>query len=94
MEGKDNKCDFFFLASFGFPVPTISVPDISARVISARMFHHGNISAHAPFGAVDVPADGLFNTGMFRHGVFSARGIFGTRNFQHLNISAQGYFGT
>ena len=67
---------------------------ISARVISARMSHQGNISAHASFGAADVPANGLFNTRMFRHGEFSARGIFGMRNFRHLNISAQGYFGT
>ena len=58
------------------------------------MFHHRNILAHAPFSAADVPADGLFNTGTFRHRVFLARGIFGTRNFRHLNISAQGYFGT
>ena len=58
------------------------------------MFHHGNISARAPFGAADVPADGHFNTGTFRHGDFSARGIFGTRNFRHRNISARGHFGT
>ena len=58
------------------------------------MFHHGNILAHAPFGAVDVPADGLFNTWTFRHGEFSARGIFSTRNFWHRNISARGHFGT
>ena len=68
--------------------------NISARVILAWMFHHGNISAHAPFSAADISADGLFITGTFRHGEFSAQGIFGTRNFWHLNISAQGYFGT
>ena len=58
------------------------------------MFHHGNISAHALFGAADVPANGLFNNRTFQHGEFLAWGIFGTRNFWHLNISAQGYFGT
>ena len=58
------------------------------------MFHHGNISAHAPFGTADVPADGLFNTGTFRHGEFSAQGIFGTRNFRHRDISAPEHFST
>ena len=52
-------------------LPTISTPEISARVISAQMFHHGNISAHAAFGPADIPADGRFNTGTFGHGDFS-----------------------
>ena len=58
------------------------------------MFHHGNISARAPFGAADIPADGHFNMGTFRRGDFSAWGLFGMRNFQHRNISARGHFGT
>ena len=68
--------------------------NISARVISAQMFHHGNISAHAQFHAADVWVDGQFNAGTFQHGEFLAQGIFGTRNFWPRNISAQGYFGT
>ena len=74
-------------------LPTIS-RNISARVISVRMFHHGNISARAPFGPTDVPADGQFNTGTFWHGDFSARGLFGTRNFWHHGHFGTGYFGT
>ena len=35
--------------------------NISAGVISARMFHRGNILARAPFGTADAPADGRFN---------------------------------
>ena len=62
--------------------------------ISALMFHHRNILAHAPFHAADVPADGHFNTGTFQHGDFLAQGLFGTRIFQHRNISARGHFGT
>ena len=58
------------------------------------MFHHGNISARAPFGTADVPADGHFSKGTFWHGDFSAWGLFGMRNFRHRNISALGYFGT
>ena len=50
------------------------------------MFHHRNISAHALFGAADVPANGHFNTVTFRHGEFSARGIFGTGIFWHMDI--------
>jgi hypothetical protein len=46
---------------------------ISARVISARMFHHGTISARAPFGSENIPADGRFNTGTFQHGDFLAQ---------------------
>ena len=67
---------------------TILAPKISARVISAWMFHHRNILAHAQFGAVDLPADGCFNTGTFRHGDFLAWAIFGTRKSWHKNILA------
>ena len=45
-------------------LPNIFAPEISTRVISAQMFHHGNFLAHAVFGA------GHFNTGTFRHGEF------------------------
>ena len=48
------------------------------RIISARMFHHGSISAHAPFGAADVPADGHFTTRTFRHRDISAHRHFDT----------------
>ena len=41
--------------------------------ISALMCHHGNILAHAPFGAANVPADGRFNRGTFQHGEILAR---------------------
>ena len=64
-------------------LPTISVPETSERVISARMFHHGNISAYAQFGPVDVLDDGFFYVGKFRHG-----------NFQHEEFLAHGHFGT
>ena len=64
------------------------------------MIHHGNILAHAPFGAANVPADGRFNTGNvstsglfctrnFLHKEFLARGIFGTGTFQHMDILPQ-----
>ena len=55
------------------------------------MFHHRN-QAREPFGAADIPAEGHFNTGTFRHGDFSARGIFGTGTFRHGDITAHGYF--
>ena len=72
----------------------ISAWNISARVISAQMFHHGNISARAPFGGADIPADGHFNKGKFWHGDFSEQELFGTRNFRHGNISTRGNFRT
>ena len=57
------------------------------------MFHHGNILAHAPLGAVDVPADGHFNTGTFQRGDISAPEHFGTWIFGHLS-KQYGRFGT
>ena len=63
---------------------TISAPEISARLISARMFHQGNISAHAPFGAGKVLAHGRFNMGTFR--------FFDTGTFRHEEFSAQEHF--
>ena len=74
-------------------LPTVLAPEILAGVISAKMFHHGNISTFAHFGAVDFPADGCFNTWTFRHGNFLAWGISCSKNFQHRNISAWGNFG-
>ena len=53
------------------------------------MFYHENISACAPFGDANVPADGRFNTRTCQHGNFLVQGIFGTRNFWH-----NGHFGT
>ena len=80
--------------SLAFWLPTISAPEILAIVISARMFHHGTISASAPFGTLDVPADGSFNTGTFLHGEFSTWGIFSKGTFRHgafrhMDISVQ-----
>ena len=73
---------------------TISAPEILARVFSALKFHHRKISATAPFGHADVPADWRFNTGTFGHGEFSAWGIFSTRNIQHHGHFSTRYFGT
>ena len=73
---------------------------MSARVILARMFHHGNILAHAlclalqTLWQMDVSTQERFNIGNFWHREFLAQGIFGTGTFRHLNISAHGYFGT
>ena len=71
---------------FNLSLQTISTRNISARVISAWTFHHGNISAHAPFGAADIPADGLlpqecFDMRNFRHREFSAQWTFQHRHF-------------
>ena len=58
------------------------------------MFHHGNISARAPFGTADVPADGHFNMRTFQNGDFLAQGLFGKRIFWHRNILAHWHLGT
>ena len=39
-----------------FRLGLISAPDISARDISARIFHHVYFSKRILFGSVDVPA--------------------------------------
>ena len=83
-----------FLPHVSHSLPTILGQDILATVISARMFHYGNIWAGTPFGTADIPADGHFNTGTFQHWDFLAQGIFGKRNFQQRNILAQEHFGT
>ena len=44
------------------------------------MFHHRNISAHAPSSVADILTDRRFNKGTFRLGEFSGRGIVGTMN--------------
>ena len=46
------------------------------------MCHHGNISAHAPFGAVP------FGRWMFQQGNLSTWGNIGTVNFRHMDILA------
>ena len=56
------------------------------------MFPYGNTLAHAPFGPVDVPAGGHFNTGTFWHGDFSAQEIFALGIFGTIDISE--YLGT
>ena len=58
----------------------ISVPDISARDISVRTFHHG-----------DFLARGYFSTRTFRPGYFSAPGMF---SGMHGDVTALGHFGT
>ena len=83
-------------------LPTILTPEISAGVISARMFHHGNILACSLFGTADIQAHACvstqehFNMGTLRQGDFSARVIFGTetfRLFQHRGCSVTCMFG-
>ena len=56
-------------------LPTISEPEILARVILARMFHHENILARATFGPVDVLADTRLYMRTFWRGDFSAQDI-------------------
>jgi hypothetical protein len=72
---------------------TISAPEILARVISAWMFHHGNILAHAQFRAEDLPASfqqmdvstqERFDMGTFRHEEFLAHEHIGIRKFWHI----------
>jgi hypothetical protein len=82
-------------------LPTISAPNISARVISAQTFHHRNISAHVRFGPVDIPAHGHFVSvdqvsvqGLFGKGTFWHKDFLAPWTFQHGDISARGHFGT
>ena len=58
------------------------------------MFHHGNISACAPYGHADVPTDGHFNMGTFWHGDFSAWGILDTMDISAHDILAREHFCT
>ena len=59
-------------------LPTISVPEISASVISARMFQHRNVSTWGPFGM-----------GIFWHEEFSAQEHFSTWTFRHSSTGAK-----
>ena len=86
-----------------------SAPDISARDISARTFHHRNISAWRLFGSIGIPAhehsgefsageQGHFSMGTLRHWDIWAQEYFGKWTFWHWEISppykAIGHFGT
>ena len=85
-----------------------SAPDISARDISARTFHHQNISAWRLFGSIGIPAhehsgefsageQGHFSMGTLRHWDIWAQEYFGKWTFWHWEISppykAIGHFG-
>ena len=78
-----------FLAWF----PTILAPEILARVISARMFHHKNIwhcrlSGRWTFQLGNVSIWGLFGTGNFWYYGNFGTGYFGTWTFRHMDILA------
>ena len=77
-----------------YRLPTILTINILARDIAAKIFHNRDISTHACFGPVGIPAhghfvsvdisvQGLFDTGTFRHKDFSA-----------MNVLTQGHYGT
>ena len=64
------------------------------QVILTRIFHHRNISGHAPSGRWtfqhrNVLTRGLFGMRNFWRKEFSALENFGTKTFQHMNILAQ-----
>jgi hypothetical protein len=69
-----------------------SARNIFAIVISAWMFHHGNISSHAPFCTtafrqMDFSTPERFDMGNFSHEEFSAPEHFSTGIFRHLNMN-------
>ena len=77
-----------------YRLPTILTTNILARDISAKIFHNRDISTHACFGPVGIPAhghfvsvdisvQGLFDTGTFRH-----------KDFLEMNVLTQGHYGT
>ena len=78
VSSKKLPCEMIPQGEGGLPPATILAPNISARDISTQTFHHRDISAHAGFDPVGVPAhghfvsvdvlvQGLFGTGIFRH---------------------------
>jgi hypothetical protein len=72
-----------------YSLETISARNISARVILAWMFHHGNILARAPFGPADFPSQERFDMGTFWQEEFSAQEHFGSGTFWYMDILAQ-----
>ena len=95
------KCCRFLAKNLSkFGLPTISTPNILSRDISARPYHHQDISEHACFGPADVPAHkhfvymGISSTWTFQHKAFSTEGHFATRNFLHHRHFGTVYFGT
>ena len=62
----------------------ISAPDILARYISARTFHHKNISALGNSVSVDISAWKIFGIWICRHMDISDRDISAVDKFKGL----------
>ena len=72
----------------------ISAPDISARDILARTFHHWDFSAQGHFGTTTFWHGYISAPRRFWHRDIMALGHFGIRIFRHMDVSAHVHFGT
>ena len=75
-------------------LPNISGPNILARDILVKTFHNRDVSTHACFGPVGVPAHGHFvSVDVMVQGLFDT-GTFWHKDLSAMNVLTKGHCST